>query len=92
MLIFLKNFFYSLFLPYKMKKKVRKKRHKFTVQYSLLLSFQRSGLPFGVFPSNRLSLTPNEIVDVGDSCKTPESFKKSPLLGAKKHPDFQVTV
>jgi hypothetical protein len=25
------------------------------------------------------------------SCKTPESFEKPPLSGAKKHPDFQVT-
>ncbi len=26
------------------------------------------------------------------SCKMPEFFKKSPLSGAEKHPDFQVTV
>jgi hypothetical protein len=25
------------------------------------------------------------------SCKMPEFFEKSPLSGAKKHPDFQVT-
>ncbi len=24
-------------------------------------------------------------------CKIPELFKKSPLSGAEKHPDFQVT-
>jgi len=36
-------------------------------------------------------LRPDEIVDVGESCKIPEFFKKSPLSGAEKHPDFQVT-
>jgi hypothetical protein len=27
-----------------------------------------------------------------ESCKTSEFFKKSPLSGAEKHPDFQVTL
>jgi len=36
-------------------------------------------------------LRPDEIVDVRESCKMPEFFVKSPLSGAEKHPDFQVT-
>ena len=37
-------------------------------------------------------LRPDEIVDVRESCKIPEFFEKSPLSGAGKHPDSQVTL
>jgi hypothetical protein len=36
-------------------------------------------------------LRPNEIFDIRGSSKTSEFSKKSPLSGAEKHPDFQVT-
>ena len=41
--------------------------------------------------SKKRQLRPYEIVDVRESCKMPESFEKSPISGAEKHPDFQVT-
>ena len=37
-------------------------------------------------------LRPDEIVNFGESCKLPKFFNKPPLSGAKKHPDFQVTL
>jgi hypothetical protein len=36
-------------------------------------------------------LRPDEIVDGRECCKIPEFFENSPLSGAAKHPDFQVT-
>jgi hypothetical protein len=38
-----------------------------------------------------MGIRPDEIVDVRESGKMPNFFKKSPLSGAKKHPGFQVT-
>ncbi|UCE38933.1 MAG: hypothetical protein JSW00_06840 [Thermoplasmata archaeon] len=40
----------------------------------------------------RRMVRPDEIVDVRESGKMPGFFEKSPLLGAGKHPDFQVTL
>jgi len=37
-------------------------------------------------------LRPDEIVDVRESCKTPEFLEKSPLSGVGKHHNFQVTL
>jgi hypothetical protein len=38
-----------------------------------------------------MSIKPDEIVDVGESCKTPEFLENSPLSGVIKHHNFQVT-
>ncbi len=40
----------------------------------------------------RRMVRPDEFLDVRECCKTSEFFEKSPLSGAEKHPDFQVTL
>ncbi len=40
----------------------------------------------------RRMVMPDEIVDVRESCKITEFFEKSPLSGAGKHHNFQVTL